>query len=195
MSLFYLYFNVGIHHILDFDAYDHILFISTLIAVYQLKQWRKIFILITAFTIGHATTLALSTLNIIDINPWLVELLIPITIIITAISNITTQTINTIHQRLYYIKYITAMVFGLIHGLGFSSYLKSMLDESTSITQALLAFNLGIEIGQIVVVISILSLSYLFINRWKVLIREWNLVLSGAGLGVAIILVLERFFG
>ncbi len=192
MSLFNLYFQLGINHILDFESYDHILFITTLIAVYYLKQWRQILVLVTAFTIGHATTLVLSTLNIINVNPSIVEFLIPVTIIITALSNIVTKTTSVINKKLYYTKYAISVVFGLIHGLGFSSYLKSMLSASDDMIMPLLAFNLGIETGQFIVVGIFLSMSLVFLNKLKVSQREWNLFVSGIGFGVAFILALER---
>ncbi len=194
MSLFNLYFQLGINHILDFESYDHILFITTLISVYYIKQWRQILVLVTAFTIGHATTLVLSTLNIINVNPALVEFLIPVTIIITAISNIVTKTTSVINTKLYYTKYAISVVFGLIHGLGFSSYLKSMLSASDDMIMPLFAFNLGIESGQFIVVAVILIISLLFLNKLKVSQREWNLFISGMGFGVAFILALERLY-
>jgi len=193
MDFFGIYFNLGINHILNFDAYDHILFIATLIAVYQLKQWRQVLILVTAFTLGHATTLVLSTLNIINVNPSLVEFLIPVTIIITALFNVLTKATETgANKRLYYEKYITSVFFGLIHGLGFAGYLKSMLAASENMTIPLLAFNIGIEAGQFIVVTVILIISYVLLNPLKVKQREWNLFLSGAGFGVALILALQR---
>ena len=192
MSLFNLYFQLGINHILDFESYDHILFITTLIAVYYLKQWRQILVLVTAFTIGHATTLVLSTLNIINVNPAIVEFLIPVTIIITAISNIITKTTSEINKKLYRTKYAISVIFGLIHGLGFSSYLKSMLSASDDMIMPLFAFNIGIESGQFIVVGVILLISLIFLNKLKVTQREWNLFISGMGFGVAFILALER---
>ena len=193
MSLFNLYFQLGINHILDFDAYDHILFITTLIAVYYIKQWRKILVLVTAFTIGHATTLILSTLDIIHVNPSFVEFLIPITILITSISNIVTKPTDEINKKLYYTKYGISVIFGLIHGLGFSSYLKSMLSAADDLIMPLFAFNLGIESGQFIVVAIILAISFLFLSKFKVTQREWNLFISGAGFGVSLILALERW--
>ncbi len=193
MSFFGLYFDLGIFHILDFEAYDHILFIITLVAVYFIKQWRQILILVTAFTIGHATTLVLSTLDIIHVNPAYVEFLIPITILITSIANILVKTTSEINKKLYYSKYAISVIFGLIHGLGFSSYLKSMLSAADDLIMPLLAFNLGIEAGQFIVVSIILIISYVFLSKLKVTQREWNIFISGAGFGVSLILALERW--
>lgn len=192
MSIFNLYFELGIEHILDFRSYDHILFITTLVAVYLVKQWRQIIVLITAFTIGHATTLILSTLNLISVNPNIVEFLIPVTIIITSLSNIVDKTTYNTNKKLYYLRYAISIFFGLIHGLGFSSYLKSMLSMSDDLFTPLLAFNVGIETGQFIVVSIIMGLSYLFIDKIKIPHKNWNLFISGAGFGIALILALER---
>ena len=191
MSLFRMYFELGIHHIIDLRGYDHILFIVTLSAVYLLRQWRHVLILVTAFTIGHSVTLALATLNIIHISTVLVEILIPVTILITSIFNITYKPLEISH-KFHIIKYFTALFFGLIHGLGFSSYLRGLLGDETAIIKPLFAFNIGLEFGQIIIVSVIMLLSYIFVIKGKALQREWNLVTSGAGLGVSIILIIER---
>ncbi len=191
MSLFLIYLQLGFQHIIDIAAYDHILFIVTLCAVYQFKEWKRVLILVTAFTIGHTTTLALASLNIISINADLVEFLIPLTIFITAMANIATKQIE-FSGKLHRFKYLTAMIFGLIHGLGFSNYLKSMLGNEESIVKPLFAFNLGLEFGQILVVSSILILATLTVGYFKSPKREWTLVLSGAGLGISLILMIER---
>jgi len=193
MSIFSLYFNLGIHHILDIGAYDHILFITTLLAVYQLKQWRKIIVLITAFTIGHATTLVLFTLDIFSIAPQLVEFMIAITIAITAVSNILVPVQEGLNKRLYYSKYLISAFFGMIHGMGFSSYLKAMFDGSQNLLTSLFAFNLGIETGQLVVVTAILFLSWFVLNYLKIKQLIWNYIISGLGFIVALILFVQRW--
>lgn len=194
MTVFKLYLSLGVNHILDLEAYDHILFIVSLTAIYLIKQWKQILILVTAFTLGHTTTLVLSTLNIININPQLVEFLIPITIIFTGFANIFVKDYQKINKKLYYIKYSTSVFFGLIHGLGFSSYLKSMLSSENNLVIPLLSFNLGIELGQFIIVIIIISLSYIIVNKLKFPQREWALLVSGAGIGVALILALQRIY-
>lgn len=186
-----MYLQLGFGHIIDVRAYDHILFIITLCAVYLFSEWKHVLILVTAFTIGHSVTLALASLNIISINPKLVEFLIPLTIFITAVANITTKT-TEYSVGLHRFKYFTALVFGLIHGLGFSNYLKSLLGGEMSIVKPLFAFNLGLEIGQIIIVLAILSLASFMMGILHSKKREWTLVLSGAGLGVSMILMFER---
>ncbi|MBN2756814.1 MAG: HupE/UreJ family protein [Bacteroidales bacterium] len=191
MSLFSIYLKLGFDHIIDFQAYDHILFITTLCAVYLFREWKKVLILVTSFTIGHSITLALASLNIIRVNTNLIEFLIPLTIFITGVANIIEKNQN-FSKKLHLFKYFTALFFGLIHGLGFSSYLKSLLGMQESIFQPLLAFNLGLEIGQIIIVLSILVVAEIFINLLKTKKREWTLVFSGMGIGISIILMIER---
>ncbi len=184
--------QLGFGHIIDYQAFDHILFIVTLTAVYLLTDWKKVLILVTAFTLGHTTTLALSTLNILSIDSSMVEFLIPLTIFITAIGNIFEKRTD-FSSQLHNFKYFTALVFGLIHGLGFSNYLKSLLGMEQSLVKPLFAFNLGLEIGQIVIVLIMLTTSSIAVGLLNIKKREWTLVLSGAGIGVSIMLMLERF--
>ena len=191
MSIFGIYLQLGFGHIVDYQAFDHILFIVTLTAVYLLSDWRKVLLLVTAFTIGHTATLALSTLNILSIDASLVEFLIPLTIFITAVGNLFNKS-DDFSSTLHHFKYFTALIFGLIHGLGFSSYLKSLLGMEQSIIKPLFAFNLGLEIGQIVIVMIILVAASIAVNMFHVKKREWTLVLSGAGIGVSLMLMLER---
>lgn len=192
MNTFNLYLSLGFDHIIDFNGYDHILFVATLCGVYLLKQWKQILVLVTAFTIGHSVTLALATLNILNISSELVEFLIPLTIAITCITNITFRK-QDVSLRLHLIKYITAMFFGLIHGLGFSNYLRSLLGNEQSIVKPLLAFNVGLEIGQIAIVAVILGMSFVLVSLLKINKFYWNFALSSVGFIIAFILMYERF--
>jgi len=192
MSLFNLYLHLGFRHIADLAGYDHILFISTLCGIYLIKEWKHVLILVTAFTIGHTITLALATLRIVIFPVNIIEFLIPVTIFITSISNIIEKKTDY-SQRLYTIKYFTALFFGLIHGLGFSNYLRALLGTEHSIVMPLFAFNVGLELGQIMIVFCVLTLAYFFIKFLRMPHREWNLVISGAGAGISLILMIERW--
>jgi len=192
MSVFTLYFKLGISHIADLQGYDHILFLLVLCAVYTFKQWKQVLILITAFTLGHCTTLVLATLNIMRVSGDWIEFLIPVTIFITAVVNII-QKKEFVSPALHLAKYTTALFFGLIHGLGFSNYLRSLLGTESNLVKPLFAFNLGIELGQIIIVALIFILTFIVVNLMILKRRDWNLVLSGAGLGIALILMVERF--
>ncbi|MBT3244678.1 MAG: HupE/UreJ family protein [Bacteroidetes bacterium] len=191
MSTFQLYLTLGLQHIADFKGYDHILFIITLCAVYQLRDWKNILILVTAFTIGHSLTLVLATFNIVRISGDLIEFLIPVTILLTAVGNIL-QKKDSFSKSHHRYKYGLAMFFGLIHGLGFSNYLRSLLSSEDSLAGPLFSFNLGIEIGQLIIVSIFLLFGLLLLNLMKFKPREWNLLISGAGIGISLILIFER---
>jgi hypothetical protein len=194
MSGFALYFGLGKDHILDYkNGYDHILFVLALCAIYLVKDWKKILILVTAFTIGHSITLALATLQLISVKTELVEFLIPLTIFITAVSNLFRKE-ELGRGKGVQVNYFFALFFGLIHGMGFSNYLRALLGKDQSILSQLLAFNLGLEFGQIIVVGIFLSISFLLVDLLKVTRRDWKMVLSSAIAGVALILMKERLF-
>ena len=160
-------------------------------AVYMLKDWKHVVVLATAFTIGHTTTLALATLNLINISTELIEILIAITIFLTGFANLF-KVKNDFSKKVQFYKYLTALFFGLIHGLGFSNYLKFLLGEELSIVKPLFAFNIGLEIGQIIIIAIVLLIAYLLIQKFKVKQREWNLVISGASMGIALMLLIDR---
>ncbi len=192
MSVFEMYLHLGIKHILDIQGYDHILFIATLVAVYKIKDWKKVIILATAFTLGHTTTLALATLRIINVPQALIEFLIAVTIFVTGFVNLFKKD-DKFDPRFHWIKYMVAMFFGLIHGMGFSNYLRYLLGQEANIVKPLLAFNVGLELGQLVIIITVLTLNYLLVQKGKIKQREWNLVISGAAMGIAVTLMIDRF--
>jgi len=194
MSEFSLYFGLGKEHILDYlNGYDHILFVLALCAVYSVHDWKKILVLITAFTIGHSITLALATLEIISVKGELIEFLIPLTIFITSFSNLFREE-KSIDKSRVQINYLFALFFGLIHGLGFSNFLRSLLGKDQNIISQLLAFNLGLELGQIIVVALFLAMSFILIDLIKVSRRDLKLVLSSAIAGIALVLLKDRIF-
>lgn len=193
MSEFQLYFGLGIDHILDYaNGYDHIIFVVALCAIYLTREWKQILILVTAFTIGHSITLALSTLRIISVNPELIEFLIPLTIFITAFSNLFKKE-SSLSNRSIHINYVFAGFFGLIHGLGFSSYLRSILGKEENIVTPLLAFNLGLELGQIVIVAVFMMAAFILVDLFGLNRRDWKMVISSAIAGMALVLMDEKW--
>ena len=189
MSQFQLYFELGYKHILDLKGFDHILFVIALCAIYLARDWKKILILVTAFTIGHSITLALATMNVIIVNSDLIEFLIPVTIAITALANIFKP--RPSNSRGIQINYIFAIFFGLIHGLGFSNYLRSLLGREASIFQPLLAFNIGLEVGQLAIVAIFLIASSLIVGLIGVNRKEWTITISAIVLGMAIMMMID----
>lgn len=191
MNQFQLYFKLGIQHILDLDGFDHILFVIALCVVYLMRDWRKILILVTAFTIGHSLTLALATLQVVKVNTELVEFLIPVTIAVTCVTNVFKPRPSS-GQVGVQLNYAYALFFGLIHGLGFSNYLRSLLGRESSIFQPLLAFNLGLEVGQLVIVGLFLIAASLVVGIFGVKRKEWILVVSAVVLGMSLMMILEN---
>jgi len=192
MQDFSLYFDLGWHHILDWQGYDHIIFLLALCGIYVLADWRKVLLLVTAFTIGHSITLALSVLNILKINTALIEFLIPVTILITAIFNILSKKVKPKNIKL---RYFLALTFGFIHGMGFSNYLKSLLGKSSNIVAELFAFNIGLEFGQVIIVVFVLIFSFILIAIVKIKRWDWTFFLSSAIFGVSFIMAAERLHG
>lgn len=191
MQDFWLYFQVGAEHIADWEGYDHILFVMALCLRYLLKDWKKVLILVTAFTVGHSITLALSVLGYVNVSRDWIEFLIPVTIVITALNNVFRPNIEP-KTRLPFV-YFLALFVGLIHGFGFSNYLKGLLGKDANVAGELLAFNLGLEAGQILIVAAVLLLSWFCVSVCKAPRREYNLFMSGAIFGVAFIMCIERF--
>lgn len=192
MTQFETYFAIGREHILDYAGLDHILFIVSLSAIYLMRDWRKVLILVTAFTIGHSITLALATFNIITINQGMVEFFIPLTIFISAFSNIFRSTEPT--DRSTYVNYGYALFFGLIHGLGFSNYLRAILGRDKTIVTQLFAFNVGLEFGQLVIVLFFMSACFILVDLFGVNRRDWKMVISSAIAGIALVLMKDTAF-
>ena len=184
------YFTIGWQHIISFDALDHQLFILALTVLYTLKEWKQVLILVTAFTLGHSITLALSTLQILTVPSGLVEFLIPCTIFITAAANIVKPASG---KKGIQLNYFFAMFFGLVHGLGFANALKFMLAKDQSLGWSLLSFNLGLEAGQIAVVIFLLLLAHIFIFYVNVNRRYWIISISAVVLLVSLKMAIDRF--
>ena len=191
MDSFDFYIKLGFEHISDFAGYDHMLFLVALCAIYRIQQWKSILVLVTAFTIGHSITLVLSSLDIVTIPSNIIEFLIPVTIFLTAINNIIGSSQGDQSSKMNK-NYAIALFFGLIHGMGFSNYFKALLMDSSSVAMPLLGFNIGIELGQILVVFFIVSIGYLFLTKLKVNHRDWNVFISGTAAGISLIFILEN---
>lgn len=189
MQDFLFYLNLGWEHIISLDALDHQLFVLALIAVYSFNDLKKILILITAFTIGHSITLALSTFDIIRINSDWVEFLIPLTIVLTSLNNIF---IRNKKQSQNKGNYYLALIFGLIHGMGFANTARVMITKSQSITIPLLGFNIGLELGQIAIVFGILMLLFILLKIFKVNQKDWILFVSSGVFALSLKMTLER---
>jgi hypothetical protein len=197
MSVFTTYLQLGFLHICSWQATDHLTFLLALCAPYVLADWRRVVALVTSFTVGHSITLALATLGVVGVNAPIIEALIPVTIILTALVNMK-QAGPSLDRRsrrdtsvLWAAPNALAAAFGLIHGLGFSNYLRALLGAKSRPVVELLSFNLGVELGQLLVVSVILLLGFVLLRILGVARRDWILTVSGAALGVATLLLLQ----
>lgn len=189
MTDFLFYLQLGWEHIISSDALDHQLFILALVAIFSFKDLKKVLILVTAFTIGHSVTLALSAFDIIRFPSNWIEFLIPCTIVFTALDNLI---FSKNVEKLIKLNYFLALFFGLIHGMGFANSVRMMLAQEQSITIPLFGFNVGLEIGQIAVVIIVLSVFYLLSNFLKLQKKHWILLVSAPILVVSLKMAIER---
>lgn len=190
MNDFVLYLEIGFKHIVDLKGMDHLLFIVALSIRYQFNDWKKLLVLVTAFTIGHCITLVLSIFDIINYSIKWIEFLIPITIVITSISNVFVKKFH--FKAKFPAIYFFALFFGLIHGLGFSNYLKSFLGKGESVVFQLLSFNLGLEFGQIIIVLCLLIISLILVSLFKINRREYMLFVSAVSFALALQMAIER---
>lgn len=192
---FAIFFRLGVGHIANLQAYDHLLFILALTIGYRPREWRRLLVLITAFTIGHSLTLALATLEVVRVRTAVVEVLIPVTILAMAALDLSPGLAggtSSVGPRGMALRYALAAGFGLIHGLGFSAFLRSLLGEQRSIVTPLLAFNLGLELGQLLIVSAVLLLSLLVVGTLGFPRRRWVLGLSGLTGILATLMIVRR---
>jgi hypothetical protein len=191
MSEFWLYFNIGLKHVLNINAYDHVLFLIALTVPYTFKDWRRLLLLVSLFTLGHTLALFLSVFGIVYIKINLIEFIIPITILVVAIFNLFTAGKNNKNESISLIVFVT-LFFGIIHGLGFSNYFKTILPgNATDKLLPLSEFALGIETAQIIVVFFILILSYIVQTFFRFSKRDWTLVMSAFIIGVIVPLIIQ----
>lgn len=189
MQDFLFYLQLGWEHIISKDALDHQLFILALIAIFSFRDWKKVLILVTAFTIGHSLTLVLSALDVFRFPSAWVEFLIPCTIVFTALDNII---FSKNEKKLIQLNYYLALLFGLIHGMGFANSVRMMLASEQDITLPLFGFNVGLELGQIVVVAIALFIHYIFSEVLKLSNKIWIFIISVPIFIFALKMALER---
>ncbi len=191
MQEFWVYFNIGLKHVLDINGYDHVLFLIALCVPYAFKDWKRVLLLVTLFTVGHTISLILSVYGVVQVKASLIEFLIPITILITALFHLFTAGKSSKKESISFVASVT-LFFGIIHGLGFSNYFKSILPGSSSDKLLpLLEFALGIEAAQIIVVIIVLIISYMVQTVFRFSKRDWILVASAFVCGVVVPMIIE----
>ena len=192
MNDFTLYVKMGLNHVLDFSAYDHILFLVALCVVFNVKEWKRVLWLVTLFTVGHSITLALSAYKILNIDVALIEFLIPVTIFITGVFNIIHLKREESNRN--NINLIFALIFGLIHGLGFSNYFRMMIGQEEDKLLPLIEFALGIEIAQVIIVSGILLIGFILQKFAKLKKQYWIMATSILVLIISAKMIWERIF-
>lgn len=185
MDNFWFFLEQGFKHILDWNAYDHLLFLVVLTIPYTLQHWRKLIALITLFTIGHTLSLSLSAFEVVTVNMSVIEFLIPLTILMTAAFNIIQLRKKRPHQK-QWMHWISTFAFGIIHGFGFSTLFKMMTASATHKTSLLIAYTLGIELAQIGIVIVALVLSFFVISLLRFSSRDWVIIVSAIVIGIVL---------
>ena len=189
------WFNVqyGIHHVLDIKAYDHLLFLIVLTIPYMFKDWKRVLLLVTMFTLGHTVSLILAVYGVVNVKAVVVEFLIPITILIVALFNVFTSGKGAQKEKIG-VLFLSTLFFGLIHGLGFAREFKMLLGDSDSKLILLLEFALGIELAQIIIVFAVLLLGYIMQTVFRFNKRDWILVISAIVVGLVIPMILNSPF-
>jgi len=196
ISTFTVYLRLGFEHLLDLRGYDHILFLAVLCAAYTLARWRELLVLVTACTIGHSVSLAVATLRLVRVDTGLVEFLIPVTIVATALTNLAgLRREDPAEHRVAArpLRYALALVFGVVHGLGFSNFLRLALGEERSLFLPLLSFNIGLELAQIVVAVGVPAVALAAVRLLSLPQRLWTLLLSALAGGAAAVMAVQRW--
>lgn len=190
MTYFWTYLSLGFQHLLNWQAMDHLLFILAITCIFTWADIKQILWLVTAFTLGHSVTLAIATIGWISVNPEWIEFLIPCTILLSAIQNLNFK--DNKKRSPSKTPYYIVLFFGLIHGLGFSNYLQSLLGKESSLFSPLLAFNIGLELGQLIIVSLILIATTGLISFTRIKRIHYVYVISGIIIGLVLPMLADR---
>ena len=190
MSQFWLYFTLGLEHVLDWQAYDHVLFIIVLCASYTIASWKRLLVLVSLFTLGHTLSLFLTHYEVVAVSATWIEFLIPITIIFTGLYNIS-QLKRRFKEQKVIILFIVTLFFGLIHGFGFGRYFNQINDDKE--IMPLIEFALGIEVSQVIIVMIVMILAYIAQNFFRLKQRDWIMIVSSMVVGMAIPMLIENW--
>ncbi|MGD9327385.1 MAG: HupE/UreJ family protein [Cyclobacteriaceae bacterium] len=189
MSTFILYFRLGYRHVLDIYGVDHILFIIAIMSVFLLRDWRRALILFMFYVLGSSLSLSLSVNNIFQVDINIVDYLIPVTLLVAAVINIFKKSESYTPRSIF--RFITIFTFGFIHGYGYADYLKDILGTDLNLAVPIIGFNLGVELGLLLVALVFLMISWIFVNNLGISRRDWNLVISSGIAGIALTLMFE----
>ena len=189
------WFNVeyGINHVLNINAYDHVLFLIALTVPYMFKDWKRVFLLVSVFTLGHTLSLVLAAYDIVRIDGQIIEFLIPVTILIVALFNVFTAGKGAQKEKIG-VLFFSTLFFGLIHGLGFAREFHMLAGKTDNKFFLLIEFALGIEISQVIIVFTVLFLGFLAQTLFRFSKRDWIMVISAIVVGLVIPMILKSDF-
>jgi len=189
------WFNIeyGVNHVLDIKAYDHVLFLIVLTVPYMFKDWKRVLLLVSMFTLGHTLSLVLAAYKIVTVNGTIVEFLIPVSILIVALFNVFTAGKGAQREKVG-VLFLTTLFFGLIHGLGFAREFQMLVGDSDNKLILLLEFALGIELAQVIIVFVVLFLGYVVQTIFRFTKRDWIMVISAMVVGLVIPMILNSTF-
>jgi len=187
---FWFNLHYGINHVLDINAYDHVLFLIALSVPYIFKDWKRVLILVSVFTLGHTLSLVLAAYNVVSVNGEFIEFLIPITILIVAVYNIFTAGKSAKEGKIS-VLFLSTLFFGLVHGLGFAREFKMFVGPSDNKIITLIEFALGIEIAQVIIVFIVLFLGFLLQTVFRFSKRDWMMIISSIVVGLVIPMILK----
>lgn len=189
------WFNVeyGINHVLDISAYDHVLFLIVLTVPYVFKDWKRVLLLVSMFTLGHTLSLVLAAYDVVSVNATIVEFLIPITILVVALFNVFTSGKGAQKEKIG-VLFLSTLFFGLIHGLGFAREFQMLLGDTDSKLVLLIEFALGIELAQVIIVFMVLFLGYIVQTIFRFTRRDWIMIISAIVVGLVIPMILNSDF-
>ena len=190
---FWFHVEYGINHVLDINAYDHVLFLIVLTVPYLFKDWKRVLLLVSLFTLGHTLSLVLAAYNVVSVNGQLVEFLIPVTILIVALFNVFTAGKGAQKERVG-VLFFSTLFFGLIHGLGFAREFQILVGRADNKFVTLIEFALGIEIAQVIIVFIVLFLGYVMQTVFRFTKRDWIMVVSAIVVGLVIPMILGSDF-
>lgn len=191
-DVFWMNVKYGINHVLDINAYDHVLFLIVLTVPYLFKDWKRVFMLVTMFTLGHTISLLLAVYGAVKISSSIIEFLIPITIFIVALFNVFTSGKGAQKEKVG-VLFFSTLFFGLVHGLGFAGEFRMYIGKASSKLIPLLEFALGIEIAQVIIVFLVLFLGYVFQTVFRFNKRDWIMVISAVVIGLVIPMLINNY--
>ncbi len=194
MSEFWIYFEIGVRHFLSRNAYEPFLFLMALSIPFAFKDWKKLLILATVFSVSFAIALLLSIYGMVLIKPELINIIIPLSIVVMALYQLFTVGKGAKNGTISVLIFLT-LFFGIVDGLKFSNQFKTILDSGgTNKSVHFFEFLIGIEVVQLAIILGMLILAYIAQSGFRFSKRDWTLVITSFIIGVVFPIIIENKF-